>query len=310
MRLITNLCLALGLSAVMTWSGAGCVLSSTHEKVLADLSRTQKALTDTRQSLKKCTEEGEQLATDKMSLQSELDNAHKLQHDLQTQLTKVSSDLQQLFTEKGQVEDEKERLAGRIQELSKLSKALERRAADYRTLIEKLRKMMDAGTLKVRIRNGLMVVEMSSDIVFPPGGTRIKPEARVALEELAGTLASFKGRRFQVVGHCDNKPIHTRRFPSNWELSTQRSVEVVKLLINAGVDPSMISAAGAAEFDPVADNETEEGRAQNRRVEIVFVPKIEEMPGFKEVLGKSVQDDEATPKAKPETVPGQEPDGQ
>jgi len=292
--------LALAFAIATAHGAAGCVLTSTHEKVLADLSQTRNDLKQTLDALEQRTQERDALSGEKATLESSLANSQRMQRDLESQLTKVSADLRQLFAEKGEVEDEKARLASRIKELGRLSEALERRAADYRKLLEKLGKMMDAGTLSVRIRNGMMVVQMSSDIVFPPGGIRIKRPAREALEELALTLASFEGRRFQVVGHCDNQPIRTKRFPSNWELSTQRSVEVVKLLVDAGVEPTAIGAAGAAEFDPVADNAFEEGRASNRRVEIVFVPKIDEMPGFKEVLEQKTQ---PAPAAAPEAAP-------
>ena len=79
-------------------------------------------------------------------------------------------------------------------------------------------------------------------------------------------------------------PIRSARFPSNWELSSQRAVEVVKVMIEAGVKAEMLTAAGAAEFDPLVDNETPENRSTNRRVEIIFLPKIDELPGFDQVL--------------------------
>ena len=98
--------------------------------------------------------------------------------------------------------------------------------------------------------------------------------------KLAMALAQFQDRKFQVVGHSDATPIHTARFPSNWELSTQRAIEVVKLLVEEGVPPEIISAAGSAEFDPLIDSDLPEDMAMNRRVEVVFVPKIDELPGF------------------------------
>jgi chemotaxis protein MotB len=146
--------------------------------------------------------------------------------------------------------------------------------------MEKLNKMIDAGTLQVKIRNGRMVVQMSSDVVFPPGGIIIKPEAKAAIEQLAQTIKEFPDRKFQVVGHTDGAPIKTARFPSNWELSTQRAVEVTKLMVQAGVPAANISAAGNGEFDPLVANDTPENKTQNRRVEIVFMPKLDELPGF------------------------------
>ncbi|RMD62058.1 chemotaxis protein MotB, partial [Candidatus Parcubacteria bacterium] len=189
-----------------------------------------------------------------------------------------------LTEERQQLASEQQKLSEEIQQLQKMREAAEKRSAEYRKLLSKLAKMIDAGSLQVKTRNGLMLVQMSSDVLFAPASTRIRPEAREALEELAATLATFTDRKFLVLGHSDSTPIHTARFPSNWELSTQRAVEVVKLMIEAGVPPEMLAAAGAAEVDPLVPNDTPENRTINRRVEIIFMPKIDEMPGFEQVL--------------------------
>jgi len=140
--------------------------------------------------------------------------------------------------------------------------------------------MIDAGKLSVNIRKGRMIVSLSSDILFPSGKTTLTDEGRSALAELSETLKTLEDRSFLVVGHSDSTPIKTTRFPSNWELSSQRAIEVARLMIENGVKPEMLSAAGQAEFDAIAENDTPENKAKNRRVEIIFLPKIEELPGF------------------------------
>jgi chemotaxis protein MotB len=136
----------------------------------------------------------------------------------------------------------------------------------------------------LKVRNGRMVVQMQSDVLFASGSAQLKPDAKAAITEIANTIKSLPDRRFQVVGHSDSTPIFTARFPSNWELSSQRAIEVVKLMVEAGVPSEMISGAGSGEFDPIAKNDTPENKSQNRRVEIVFMPKIDELPGFDTVL--------------------------
>jgi chemotaxis protein MotB len=81
-----------------------------------------------------------------------------------------------------------------------------------------------------------------------------------------------------VAGHTDDVPIHTSRFPSNWELSTARAVEVTKFLIQSGMRPDVLGAAGYGEFDPVTANDSTDHRGQNRRIEIVLLPNIAELP--------------------------------
>jgi chemotaxis protein MotB len=277
------------LAVVASFAAPACMMTSTHEEILK---KTQDDSSSAFAEMK-TTLEGER-DTEKQAKQKclgELDVSVKKGEEQDAMLASMSMKIDKLSGEKGKLAARQEELTGKQQELmqqvaelKRMRAAAEQRNADFRRLVEKLRKMMDAGTLEVKPRNGLLVVRMASDVVFAPGSTHIKEEARTALSELAQTLASFEGRRFQVMGHSDNKPIRSARFPSNWELSAARAVEVVKLLIEAGVKPEMISAAGNAEFDPLVDNETAENRTINRRVEIVFLPKIDELPGFDEVL--------------------------
>jgi chemotaxis protein MotB len=265
--------------ALVFASGAlGCVTTGTHEAVVNELAKTKKELADT--------------TSQRDEAQAKADTCNEnltLSRDENTQLvSKVESmgkSMGALSKEKKTLIDERMALAKEVAELKRIRAAAEKREQEYRQLMSKLQKMVDAGTLEVKVRNGRMLVQLSSDVVFPPGGTRIKPEASEALRELAAALSQFEDRKFQVVGHSDATPIHTARFPSNWELSSQRAIEVVKLLVAEGVPPEIISAAGNAEFDPLIDSDLPEDLAKNRRVEVVFVPKIDELPGF-DNLGK------------------------
>ena len=154
----------------------------------------------------------------------------------------------------------------------------EARSKVFRDLMKRLQSMISAGKLKVEIRKGRMIVKMSDKILFDPGKTKLKEDGKEALKQLAAVLKDIGDRDFLVAGHTDNVPIKTRKFPSNWDLSGARSVEVVKFLQNEGVDPKHLGAAGFSEHDPVGDNSLEDGRRANRRIEIVLMPNIEELP--------------------------------
>jgi chemotaxis protein MotB len=91
-------------------------------------------------------------------------------------------------------------------------------------------------------------------------------------------LQGIPNREFLIVGHTDNVPIRSRRFPSNWELSAARGVTVARFLSENGMDANRIGAAGYADTQPVASNDADEGRAQNRRIEIVLMPNLDELP--------------------------------
>ena len=106
---------------------------------------------------------------------------------------------------------------------------------------------------------------------FESGSAQMKSASQAAFDRIAGILRQHD-YRLQIEGHTDNTPIHNLQFPSNWELSTSRATEIVRLLIvREGFAPDRLSAAGYAEYHPVASNRTTEGRGMNRRVDIVVL---------------------------------------
>ena len=277
------------LALVVALFTPACMMTSTHEEILKKTN--DQHASEFADMKKKLEGERDTEKVAKEGCQGKLAASGKKNDEQEAMLASMSMKIDRLSGEKGQLAAKSQELSTKQQELmqqvdklKRMQEAAERRNAEFRRLVMKLKKMMDAGTLQVKPRNGLLVVRMASDIVFAPGATRIKEEAREALTELAQTLATFGDRRFQVMGHTDDRPIHSARFPSNWELSTARAVAVLKILVENGVKPEAISAAGSAEFDPLGPNETAEERTENRRVEIVFLPKVDELPGFEEVL--------------------------
>lgn len=197
---------------------------------------------------------------------------------MKQKLLGLGQDLSKLQTEAGDMVKNLTLKDKQINDLKKAQEASRKRAAQYRKLVESFRKMIDSGKLKVGIRNGRMVVQMSDKILFDSGKAKLKKDGQAALIEIANILKSIPNRSFQIAGHTDNVPIRTRRFKSNWELSTARAVSVVKYMAANGMDPKVLSAAGYAEQDPVGDNSTKEGRQQNRRIEITLMPNMDELP--------------------------------
>jgi chemotaxis protein MotB len=114
-----------------------------------------------------------------------------------------------------------------------------------------------------------VVITMTDMLLFKKGGATLAPKGLDILEKVAFVLAKF-AYHIRIRGHTDSIPMRSARYPSNWELSGARAGAVVRLLVKHGVDPNLVSAEGYAGYHPVATNDTEEGRAQNRRVEIVY----------------------------------------
>lgn len=175
--------------------------------------------------------------------------------------------------------------AQKIAELNRQKDAMRKRSQLFRSLALKLRGMIKAGNLKVVIRKGRMIVKMSDTILFAPGKAKLKTVGAEALRKLAAVLKEIPDRDFMVAGHTDNRPVRRSRFKSNWSLSTARAVEVVKFLQSEGMDPKRLSATGYSEFDPIGDNNAEDGRALNRRIEIVVMPNISELPPIEPLEG-------------------------
>jgi len=143
-------------------------------------------------------------------------------------------------------------------------RALEEKMHEIRQMLQKAGIRTEVAKFGSCIR-----LRINTDKIFPPGSDRPYPQAIPLIMELCKKLKELD-LPLTIEGHTDNTPIHTKRFPSNWELSAARATAVLRLFIQCGYDPSKLSAAGCGEYRPIAPNTTPEGRAKNRRIEIVI----------------------------------------
>lgn len=251
-------------------------LSNELDKQKASFMELQGRLADTQVALDKATAE-------KAELQKRLDDGTQLIATMKQRLEKLGQNVEGLTKERSQLTQAMADTAARLEELRKQKAAAEARVATYRELAAKLRSMVDAGKLKIITRDGRMIIALPNDILFDSGRTEVKTDGKAALAKVAQALASVGNRKFLVAGHTDNVPIKTELFPSNWELSTRRAVEVVHYLVSQGMNSRVLAAAGYGEFDPIVQNDTAEHRAQNRRIEIVLQPNISDLPPLDDV---------------------------
>ena len=136
--------------------------------------------------------------------------------------------------------------------------------------MDDLRKKLDAKEGDVSSSGGIVTVHLESEILFPSGEAELSKRGKEVLARVGDVLKPLKDKQILVGGHTDDAPIHTARFPSNWELSTARAVNVVHFLAdNAGVDPAKLTAAGYSQYHPRSAD-----RAQNRRIEILLIPSV------------------------------------
>ncbi len=203
---------------------------------------------------------------------------------LSDKLTSLGQDVSRLETERGGLSGELEQAQKRMDEMKKAQAQAEARAAQFRKLVTQFKALTDAGKLQVEIRENRMIVRLGDKILFDPGKTDLKPEGKDALTQVTAVLKSLPNRNFQVAGHTDNVPIKSKKFRSNWDLSTARAVEVTNYMIGAGMEPKRLSAAGYADQSPVAPNDTSDNMAKNRRIEITLVPNLDDLPPIDDAL--------------------------
>lgn len=187
--------------------------------------------------------------------------------------TRLQAELAALGGEKSNLSDS---LKQALQKMEELKLQAEKRKAKMAELKAKLQAMVASGKLKIRTDKGRLIVEMAEKVLFDSGRFKLKAEGLEALAQLTGILRTLEGRAFQVAGHTDNVGADEM----NWTLSLNRAREVVLYMVEMGMQPERVSAAGYGKFAPVSENDTPEGRALNRRIEIVLVPNIEEILGF------------------------------
>ncbi len=132
--------------------------------------------------------------------------------------------------------------------------------------------------LSVYIKDGNVYVSLEEKLLFKSGSDIVDPKGKEALKTLANVLNSTKDVTVMIEGHTDNVPIKTKLFKDNWDLSTARATSILRILTtDYGFDSNRITASGRGQFHPVKTNETAEGRASNRRTEIILSPDLNEL---------------------------------
>lgn len=152
---------------------------------------------------------------------------------------------------------------------------------------EKFTQLIEDQLVQVSSNELWLQIELKDSILFTSGGADPSAQALTIFDEIAGILKNYSNP-VQVEGFTDNVPINSARYPTNWELSTARASAIVKVLASKGVAPDRLSAVGYGEYQPAASNDTEQGRAQNRRVTIMVAKRKMDRPKT------SLQDSTAT----------------
>jgi chemotaxis protein MotB len=196
-----------------------------------------------------------------------------------TQANQLNSQANQL----NKTQEELQREQRRLQQLQSL---LEQQREQSRLLKDKMTEALkgfNSNELTVIQKNGKVYVSLSENLLFPSGSALVNPKGVDALSKLAAVLNLNQEVAVNIEGHTDSIPIRGK-YKDNWELSTARSNSIVRILVdNYKVDPVRVIASGHSYYDPVDTNSSTDGRAKNRRTEIILSPKLDEMYRLLEV---------------------------
>ncbi|MBN2716663.1 MAG: flagellar motor protein MotB [Deltaproteobacteria bacterium] len=279
------------IACVLSVTATGCVKKSLFEDTTQQLNATKAELAD---SQKQTIELAEALENEKAhvaKLEKELEElkatlaaTEKLLADEKTKTAEMQQELTNTIADKAKLAASAEDLQKAVKELAARKAKAEARVKEFKTLLAKFKKLIDSGKLEVKIKDGRMVLVLPTDILFASGSAELSDEGKAAIKEVAEVLATIRDKEFQVEGHTDNVPIlNKKKFKNNWELAAQRAMVVVATMIDSGMKGKSLSAASYGQFRPVATNETPEGKAKNRRIDIVVVPDLSTLPGFEEL---------------------------
>jgi chemotaxis protein MotB len=205
------------------------------------------------------------LESQKTSLQNENTIAQKDLNQLSNDLNQLSSESNMTIAEqREQLRNFQNLIQSQRDAMSKLKNSISAALMNYKT-----------DELYVYIKDGNVYVSMEENLLFKSGSDVVDPKGKEALKSLAVVLNKTKDITVMIEGHTDNVPIKTVQFEDNWDLSTARATSIVRILTkDNGLDPNRITASGKSEFHPIKTNETEAGRAGNRRTEVILSPDM------------------------------------
>jgi chemotaxis protein MotB len=290
---------------------AGCVSTKEYNARLSDIDGLKRDMSSLDEKLKKAEGEKGTLEAALSKLQKDFDDLKKQNQVLSDnnknldallnakkgELSEKINELRAKLTEKenelnaknSEVDSLKKQIAGLTQEKDTLNQEKEKALKEKERSIAEMKKTYDSlmGEMNQEIKKGEITITQLKDklsvnlveqILFDSGSADIKKEGKKVLDRVAEILMKVTDKQVRVEGHTDNVPISRRlqeKFASNWELSTARATTVARYIQDKGIDPKLLSASGYSEYRPIALNDTDEGKAKNRRIEIALIPKEE-----------------------------------
>jgi chemotaxis protein MotB len=258
-------------------------LNSQIEKLTTDKTRAEMELAAIQNSYDRLKESYDALvANSDENLQEILERNRALLAQLEAKERELSAKEQALLEKERNIQNAQSALeasAQRVTELEVIIAAKDARMHSLKDAISKALTNFEGNGLTVEQRDGKVYVSMENKLLFESGSWSVNSRGREAVEALGSVLADNKEIAVLIEGHTDNVPFGGNgNINNNWDLSTKRSTAIVAILTeNNGISKENLTAAGRGEYAPVANNKGKEGRAKNRRIEVVLTPKLDEI---------------------------------
>jgi chemotaxis protein MotB len=264
-------------------AAVGCVSQGKYDDLKVRYDRAKDKLSEGRVSYSDARKEVDQLKLQNAYARSQVEGLELEIYELEQEHHALSMEAMKLFEDRTQLKRSNAQLQVALRDVAQRRAEAEQRAAEYRALVARFKSLIDAGTLKVSISRGRMVLQLPTDVLFDSGSARLSRLGNEAIAAVAKVLQEMPPRLYQVEGHTDDVPIHSAQFPSNWELASARALGVIRALTDGGIEAKLLSAASYGEHQPTVSNDTPEGKRENRRIEVILVPDLSLLPGYEEL---------------------------
>jgi chemotaxis protein MotB len=254
----------------------GCMVA--ESKYLAKVNEadnTARELNATSKQLEALTEENTSLKKQIAALTLQREESENIIKSKTNELSKSISENRKIIAD---LKEENTKLNEILAQLKQKSQEEEAESNTYKDLLKEMKAEIAQGEITITELKGKLTMDVVDKILFASGEAKVKKEGLDVLKRVVDILKNIKDKNIRVEGHTDNVKIAgnlTRVYPTNWELSAARALNVAKYLQEQGIDPKIISAAAFGEYQPLGDNDTPEGRAKNRRIAIILLPKDE-----------------------------------
>jgi chemotaxis protein MotB len=207
---------------------------------------------------------------------AEADNQEKQLVSLQQKQQFLTYENNELKDKVKKLTTDRDELKATLDEMKKKESFVESESNAYKQLMQEMKNEIAKGQVTISELKGKLTLDVVDRILFASGQAEVTKDGLAVLKRVNNILKNVTDKSIRIEGHTDNVQIKgqlTKKYPTNWELSAARAINVTRYLQKQGIDPALLSATAYGEFKPVAGNDSSEGRAKNRRIAIILLPK-------------------------------------